>query len=480
MRLKRTVQRFIGLSLLGPIVASAAVFCANPSAQINTLIKHSLPEVHIGVAVMSADNGKIIYEHNAYQTFAPASNVKLLTAAAALYRLGPNYHYSTRLMLNKRHISGHTLNGDAYIIFSGDPTLTLEDVQHFIAELKRHNIDRIRGNIILDDSRFSRPDYAPGSSYEDHVWYYTAPISAILINQNALYFQIVPNKTLDKPAKVYTSPIGRAYTSQLPSHIKTVTFAQSMRYCSLVVNVSHDNTYQLTGCWPIDDKPKGLKLALRNPALFAERIIRKALVENHVQLTGSIKTGKAPKGLNVVSEKQSAKLKTLIITMMKDSNNIYAESLTKTLGAEEYGQGTFLLGTDEIENVLHDKTGINFQRASLRDGAGASRYDLLTPLQITRLLYVVNQDKALRKDFIESLPEAGTDGTLWRRMRSPDMKNSVEAKTGSMTGISTLSGYIKTINGQTLVFSIMVNGITGSVQAARDFQDELLSILRRD
>lgn len=478
MKFARLILCFSIIALIVQ-TSQASVSCQDFPNQINTLIAKTMPNADVGIAITDAKTGKVLYQHNGYQAFSPASNVKLLTASASLYELGPNYRYKTMLITNKRQFKNNTLYSNLYFDFSGDPTVTLKTIKNLIKSLKKDGVKKITGNIVLDGSHFSLPNYAPGISYDDISWNYAAPISAFMVNQNALYFQIRPSDTLGKIAKVYTTANGRRYAQLLPSTVKTVTYQKSMRRCSLLVNVSDHNVFQLGGCWPISGHARGLKLAIRNPFLFTKKIIVDDIKKQGINFTGKVIQGKTPDHLDMIAEYKSPKLRTLLVTMMKESNNIYAESLTKTLGAVKYGNGSFQRGVTAIESILHHKTGIDFNKSRLADGAGASRYDLVTPMQFTRLLYVIYQNSDLRDLFMSTLPDAGANGTLRERMTSFDIKNYVTAKTGTMAGVSSLSGYIKTEHDQTLIFSIIVNHIVGSVNRARNFQDQLLLILRR-
>lgn len=452
--------------------------CHRLADQIDKLTAKRLPNADVGMVVMDGSTGAIIYERNAYQAFSPASNMKLLTAAAALYALGPDYRYHTQLAWDPSQVTHHTLQGNVYMRFSGDPTLTINKVQHLMQQIKARGIHTINGDIVIDHSLFTKPNYPPGSTYDNSHWYYGAPISAILINQNALTFHIHPSDTLGQRAHIQPSSPARTYANLIENDITTVSYQKAMHRCSLILDVNAHNAFQLKGCWPIGDD-HNFKLAIKNPYRFASGIIRHSLKVNNIKLSGQIKQGHKPSNLTSLTEQSSPELKAMLTTMMKHSNNIYAESLFKTLGVSQFGKGSFQLGGLALQKVLADKAGLDFQHARIKDGAGESRYDLITPMMLARVLYVIDQDSHLGPIYRQTLPDSGADGTLKKRMTSADMKQVVQAKTGSMTGVSTLSGYIKTLSSDHLIFSIMVNHLTDSLTRARNFQDQALMLLRR-
>lgn len=441
---------------------------------INQLIAHELPNADIGIVIMNAQTGKLLYQRNAYQAFTPASNLKLFTAAAALLKLGPSYHFNTSILINHNQKQRHVLNGDLVVQFTGDPTLTAKNLKKLITGIKQKGIDQINGNIIIDDHDFSGPTYAPGWSMDDQHWYYAAPISAIIINQNAVAVSIGGSKTVGRPAVMRLNHASPYF--HLTSNVTSVTYQKAERHCSIEPQVSTNNHIDFVGCWPVA-KNAGFKIAIANPRLYATQLIRNSLKENNIHLSGKIVTGATPKNMQRLLVHQSPALKQMIHTMLKDSDNVYAESILKTLGKKVTGVGSFQQGANAMEHILHATTDIDFKQAEIVDGSGASRYDLVRPAQLARLLYVMANNQQLKSDFIRALPIAGEDGTLDKRMQAFDVKGKVHAKTGTLKGVTTLSGYIKTQDGKQLLFVMMMNHIVGKVQHARNIQAQIAAML---
>ncbi len=449
---------------------------------LNTEIQHLqhefIPTADVGIQVIDAKTGKPLYQQNVMQPFSPASNTKLLTAAAALYRLGEHYRYHTYFASRKHQpIVNHTLHGNLYLKFSGDPTLSIHDLDLLLQHLHRQkHLNLITGNLLLDSSRFQGSNFALGTVYADQYWDYDAPISALMINANQMMVTLAKTNTLHQLIKVNAWMARHHYIQLLPGKLYAVSYLSAMHNCQLIVHNRH-NILKLSGCWPLTLTGTALHLSIADPYYFAQRVLIHLLQKNHIHLQGHILLGLTPKRSDILAAHHSAPLSVLLRFMLKHSDNIYAESLTKTLGYVLYGKGTFTLGTKAIRYVITHKTGIDFSHAVLTDGAGLSTYNLLTPAQISRVLYVIYHDPKLLEIYKALLPLAGKDGTLVNRLQSVDTEGMIQAKTGSMHGVSTLSGYLTTRTGKQLIFSIMLNHLTTSLKSARTFQDQLLQRL---
>jgi serine-type D-Ala-D-Ala carboxypeptidase/endopeptidase (penicillin-binding protein 4) len=441
---------------------------------INDLLHNELNNAEVGIMVRDAKTGAMLYEHNAYKAFTPASNMKLFTAAAALDDLGANFQFHTTVHYNPKQLKQHSLRGNVYFKFTGDPSLRVRNLKQMVAKLHQQGVHQIHGKVVVDSSRFLPPNHAPGWTYDSLHWAFSAPISAVILNENKVSLKFEPSKTTGGQVNIIP---GRdmAYM-KLQHSISTVSYQYSMKNCSLLLHVSRRNRISLGGCWP--SEARGWKsFAVQNPPLYAENIIKATLKKNHIRLYGHVVSGITPKHSKVMINHSSKKLKTLLLRMMKNSDNVYAESLNKTLGYVGTGRGSFLEGVNTIKKVLARLSNIDFERTTIVDGSGQSRYDLLTPDQITRLLYVMTRDTRWFKTYYHVLPVGGVDGTLRYRFTSEDMRKRVHAKTGSMSGVSALSGYMTAGSGRRLVFSILINHVVGSIKQGRALEDQICQTL---
>ena len=443
--------------------------------QLNRLSQFGLPNAQVGVMVIDADTGKPLFNYDGNKSFTPASTMKLFSGAAALKYLGGDYRYDTTASINRLQLKNGVLQGNLYIRFSGDPSLTTQNLQQIIAGVRQYGITTIEGNVIVDASRFQAPNHAPGWSNDTINWAYSAPITSVILDGNIFTVKFIPSKTIGQPVIVEAGK--NMQFMQIQSTLKTVTYAQSMHDCSLVMDIDNQNTLHLAGCWPMS--LGGWKaMAVPNPVLLAEKVIQQSLYQQHINVNGQILLGKQPLNLYEVYDHQSAPLYQLLKHMLKKSDNIYAGSVTKTLGSATVGQGTFQQGVNAIKQILGPMAHVNFGNTVISDGSGQSHYDLITPQQFTQLLFAIYHTPALQTNFMEALPIAGIDGTLKFRMGNDKaLVGKVHAKTGSMKGISTLAGYLTTASGHKVIFAIMVNGIAGKLGTARVLEDKMCAAM---
>lgn len=464
------------LTLTLLIGISTNLFAQTWQSQLTQLLNHELPSVEKGIVVMNAKTGKLLYERNANLAFTPASSLKVFTAAAAIDYLGPDYQFTTKLSYNPKKLHGGILRGNVYLEFTGDPSLKIKDLKKILSVLTKKGIKQINGNIILNNKRFRAPYYAPGWTQDSVPWGFSAPITTIILNQNRVYLKLLPSKTIGRRVKVKSGKYMK-YMNLL-HYIQTVSYKEGLHNCSLTITTNDRNRIRLGGCWPVG-VPGWQAFSIKHPTLFAMRVIRGILAEKNIRFKGQVLTGYKPKSIKTIYTYRSKKLRELLYKVLKDSNNVYTESITKALGYRRSGRGTFLEGSNAIKAIDGYLTDIDFDKTRIVDGSGQSRYDLITPHQMVRLLHVIYLNKKLKKYILRTLPISGVDGTLKYRMTSLDMRGKVKAKTGSMTGVSSLSGYLTTNNHQTLIFTMIMNHIVGKVKPARRLQDELCEVLVR-
>ena len=434
------------------------LYAADLAKDIDQLIHTTLPNATIGVVIQELD-GTVIYEHQSQKLLYPASNIKLYTAAAALYELGPNYHYET--VLAER--------GDArYIIFSGAPDLKSSDLQTLL-----HPVSNLPGNLILDDTRFSGALYLGGTSYDDLGWYFAAPCSAVILDENKEDYRV--DATNGRGELAHFSPLHNPAIVKLLSTVKTVPALVERDHCSLDVAVHNKNELVLKGCLAQQQQPTTMSFAVTDPIALAKQRLQETLKTQSIPIQGQIVAGTTPSSATVISRHLSAPLSQLIDVMLLDSNNLYAESLTKTLGYQLYGEGSTKQGVYAIKSVLQNETGIDMRFIYLVDGVG-TRYNMSTASHIASLLRHVYNDSKIQAPFLHALPVMGVSGSLKNRMQGTMIANHVWAKTGTMHDMSALSGFIHTLHGKTLVFSIIVNGVSQASQA-KAFEDTLLTLI---
>lgn len=445
-----------------------------PPNKIEKLIQQYIPNTAVGIIVRDAKTGKTIYSKNANQPFIPASGTKLFTASAALLALGPNYQFETVLKQKEE---------DLYLAFCGDPSLSTQDLKTLLETAKTIDLSKIK-HIFIDDTRFKGLEYALGWDWNSTWWYYGAPISTIILNANAIPIQLLPTQAPGEKIIAQLKSQNPAIPFTLTHDIISVTNEQANQ-CVFMVDTNNKNDVHLSGCWPTQQKEMTLKIALKNPTLLAKQIILASLSLEQSQLP-EIKTGiniENIKDLKTITSHRSKSLAELLPQILQESDNVYTESFTKTLGAVLLQEGTFQAGVKSIQTTLNTELGLDFTQTKMMDGSGLSRYNLITPTLFSELLFKLYHHP-MGGIFKNALAISGVHGTLKNRLSNQDPQKQdptkeqvkIYAKTGTLTGVSTLSGYLDTHSKQTLIFSIMINNSLNDSKEIKAFEDALCQL----
>ncbi len=439
--------------------------------EINALLAKVGEDLNIGIVVKEINSGKSLYERNPNRYFMPASNEKLFTALAALHYLGTNFTYPTRLFIDPDSIEKEVLRGNIYFQFNGDPTLSLEHLEELINPLVTRGIKKVTGRIVLDDTLFDQMSQSPGTSWDDRYFCWGAPVHAAIINNNCVSAQIKPT------IKGQLAQIELPYYPQSMRFInQIITQSKQKKDCMIKIKTSHQ-AYRLEGCINENAPPRKIVMAIDNPRYNSQLMIAYLLKKKKIHTFSKPQFGKLGKNLSLLAEHKSAPLPDLITKMLKDSDNTIADSLFKTLGAlYARSMGSYSHGSNAVRTFLNKSMQFNFPNSTLIDGSGGSRYDFVTPQQIVRLLEFITTAPTASY-FINFLPVSGVDGTLKDRMKDPSLAGKVYAKTGSMTGVSSLAGILETRSRRRLLFSIMINGFVDSSKKYKELEDNLCKLL---
>ncbi len=454
------------------LVASTSI---NYRLSLDNILKEAANQVQIGIQVTDLTNGQTVYEKNAARTYTPASNQKIITAAAGLWYLGPDYRFKTRIYRTLGDVHHGQFEGNIVIKFAGDPELTIPDLSQLILALaKQEGISDIHGDLIIDQSLYGEHNFGPGWTLDDIQHCFSAPIGANILNQNCIRLGVAPGNTVNSPITILPNHTN-AYIS-LINH--ATTQSQKTAGCYLQLKTTSHNHYILEGCLPLKAKPQAFSMAVEDPTAFAREVITRLLAQHHIRLQGQIKTEVTNHRLKLIAEHQSAPLIHYIQDMLKKSDNLISDSLFKKLGSLYFKeQGSWSKGSKAIKHILRDKANMMPFSGMIADGSGLSRYNLTSPQQLVHLLEKIYQSPTLAPLFIEALPIAGIDGTLKYRMNTSETRGKVKAKTGTMANITALSGFIYTKNQKVLAFSIMINGIVGSTVPYRLLTDQICEFL---
>ncbi len=439
-------------------------------SQIDTILSDSsLSPCFLGVNIVSLPRGTVLYSRNSKKLFHPASTMKLVTTASALNSLSKNFRFITTVSTNAK-IEDSLLAGNLHVSSSGDPLFTTADMDTIADFLLRGGIRTIKGNLIGDTSIFDGKYWGKGWMWDDEPEAYEAFISPLAVNANSLTFLLSPGRKNGDQI---------SYTVDPPVPFLTVTNQGVTTDDTTIAKVTvtrpyHENKFLITGRLSPRDSTKKISLSLWQPSWFYLRLLKERLKERGITILGSciLDSGRHGKKLIEIIHP----LDSVLSRINKESDNLAAEMLLKILGRERYGNP----GTSEKGLLVNQATllhcGIDTSSVTMVDGSGLSFYNEMTPDAFTRLLkFQFRQPTFLR--YYESLPIAGIDGTLKKRMKGTKAEGNVHAKTGSFTGVSTLSGYVTSADSVLFAFSIMANHFPGDMRTLRMMQDKLMILL---
>lgn len=432
--------------------------------KLDALIQQSLPDATIAVLIQDPLSGEVLYARNTEKKLMLASGTKLFAAAAAWYQLGENYRYATTVLQS---------HDTFYIRFTGAPDFTSQHLQQLLSHLKAH-LRHPLSKIVIDTTRFQPPDYPKGIAYEDLGWYYAAPCSAVIINENAVPYEFTSAKTLGGLASLHETTDGHAL--QIIHQVKTVSLDDEKNHCGLNIEIYPKNTLKLYGCITATEKPVVMRLAIPSPILFAKQSIVTRLKKLNVPFQGQIIQGKTPSSAITIATVYSRPLQHIMKTMLHQSNDIYAASLTKLLGFTLTGEGTFKQGAFAIKAILAKYLKFDTSNLELTDGIG-TRFNLISTQQVVNLLSDLYRDKKMYAFMLKALPRMGVSGSLANRMKNTPLEKRVYAKTGTMHDLSSLSGYFVQQNKQPILFSIIINDVTGGIHKAKELEEKILLVL---
>ena len=443
------------------------------NAMILTPNDNKLSHLNIGVMVQSLPTGKLIYQHHANYLFTPASVQKLFTASAALLYLKPTYRFITSILYTGQ-IQNHVLTGNVYFKFTGDPEFKLKNLRRMVQQLSQRGITKIIGHLYIDNRDYSSLAYPPGWIWDDLSYSFAAPLNAIIINRNKFLLHFIPNQTLGKQPRL---------DSKLPKGIVTfhnymITTAHHRKHCPITIYSAANNVYSLHGCLSRRSGIQCRSLAIRDINRYTKARIKQLLINDHINYSGVISLKKAPLSSHILAIHYSPTLTKIVKQMLKDSDNLTTDSLLNKLGEVYFrSQGNWQNGLRALKKILAPVTHINFKNNLINDGAGLSRYNLITPRQLEELLFFIAHNKLIKKPLINALPIAGIDGTLKERMRNLAHGQRVRAKTGSMTGTNALAGYIKTKHNGLLGIVIMTNNFVGTRKPVVRLENKICTYL---
>ncbi len=512
-RLRYFASIFLWLMLLVPAYGNAKKRQPSPAK-----LTHDIQEIvgepdsargFWGVDAVSIDSGRTLVSLNQDKLFTPASNAKLFTTAAVFGLIGPDYRFKTTVETMGTVDKYGRLDADLVVVGRGDPNLSgrilpynmrterkvppIQVLEQLADELVQHGLKYVDGDIVADDSYFVWERYGEGWSQDDLAREWGAPVSALTINDNVIFVNIMPADRPGERAFLNITPFPEYY--KIDNRVITTPSGSEPRTVS-INREPGSNQLTFWGNIPQDDPGFGEALAIEDPADFTARLFRQLLEQRGVTVYGHARTrhtelasmqtfsvtsmasggGNSMRPPNpmplALASYQSQPISEDLRVINKVSQNLHAELMLRLLGKEKGNSGSIAGGLEVLRGFLVN-AGIKPDEFVFFDGSGLSREDLVTPEAVVALLQYCHK-QPWGKAFEDTLPVAATDGSLSDRFRNTSAAGVVHAKTGSLSHVYSLSGFATTKSGDHIVFSVMTNNNNMATKKALDTIDAVV------
>lgn len=442
------------------------------------------PTARWGLLAVSLDRGDTLVAADSDAMLAPASNVKLLTSAAALDALDPEFRYTTYLLADGEVVDG-VLHGDLILFGTGDPTLHersggLGPFDAMAQELRRQGVRRVNGNVVGDASLFRGPERAPGWNPDDFNDDYAARAAALAFTENILTVEVEPGARAGDRPVIRVLPQGAS--AEMINEVRTV--AGSPRSIRLFRRDPGD-PIRVTGEVRAGSRAVRRTITVDDPVLHAASGLRAALQRHGIPVVGHTLENRDParsrvtgpriwapafgrKAPLVLAAHRSPPLQEILTVVNQRSHNLYADMVSMTVGRVMDGEGSFAGGARAVTAFAQRAAGVG-DRLSLVDGSGLSRDNRATAGAFIAVLQAMSRGPHWSA-YLETLPEAG--GRSLRRMGRSAADGNLRAKTGTIKNVSALSGIVRSSDGEAVLFSILANGVPNTWQA-KDLEDRI-------
>lgn len=484
-RVFRTACRW-PLALVGGLLAGAALAQADPHAvgtrdraaglqdTVRALVAAAKLGEHVGVSIIDLASGREVASHHANLPLNPASNMKLVTAAASLIGLGADFRARTGLY---GRLQGDSVDGGLYLKGYGDPTLDNADLLALARDLYAVGVRKV-DEVIVDGSYFDDQILPPAFDQQpDEVSPFRAAVAAVSVNDNAYTLRVRPGAAAGDPARVDLDGPGHfVLTNKIattPGGPPNVIAVQSSKGDKLLL--------RLSGAVPLGASTLAYRRRVESPLHYAGYVLVDALHALRIQAPERVALRKTPVGASLLASHTSPPLAQVLFALGKQSDNFVAEMLLKVLAAERVKPpGTSAEGARQAIETLK-RLGVPTANVRMVNGSGLFRGNAIAAGHLSRLLEAVHRDAALRPEFLAHLAVGGVDGTLADRLQTLPTPRIVRAKTGTLADVVALSGYVLgPTPGSGMAFSVLANDVGGKVHAARQLADAIVTAIAAD
>jgi D-alanyl-D-alanine carboxypeptidase/D-alanyl-D-alanine-endopeptidase (penicillin-binding protein 4) len=490
----------------------------------DVLARPELAPAHFSIKVVSLDTGALVFEQDAVKMMSPASNMKLYTVAAALDRLGPDFRFVTSVYADAKPDEKGRVKGDLVIYGRGDPSFAtrfagngdyFKGIDELAARIVASGVKRVDGALVADESYFIGSSLGAGWEWDDLQWYYAAPVSALTVNDNSFDISIKPGARVGDKAMITLGPDLGATNAptaapgipgsspQLFVENLTRTVERGARRAISIDRPLGTDRVTVSGTIPLGDAGVSESLAATRPALTFVAMLRDALRRQGVEIKGNLRAESAAEHgafardntkLFEIARRESPPFSEIAAQTLKPSQNLYTELILRTLGKQPQPvaaqavpptpqasplpqplpdrRSSAELGSAVVRQFLREAGVRDVEHLSLVDGSGLARQDLVSAESTVELLTYMSRHRYAQV-FYNALPIAGVDGTLRGRMKGTPAAGNLRAKTGTLSNVSSVSGYVTTAAGEHLVFSMMVNHYTDEHTSRTTLMDQI-------
>ncbi|HRF73001.1 MAG TPA: D-alanyl-D-alanine carboxypeptidase/D-alanyl-D-alanine-endopeptidase [Accumulibacter sp.] len=419
-----------------------------PSAVSNALQEANIPARSIAIVVQAVDGGPPLLSHNARQAMNPASAMKLVTTYAALEMLGPAHTWRTEILADAGPTNGR-INGNVYLRGGGDPKLTLEQFWLLLRQLRSHGVNEISGDLVLDRSAFALPPHDPGEFDNEPLRPYNAGPDALLVNFKSLRLLLQADPS-GKAVKVIaeTPSDGLRIDNRL-----SVGRDACGDWREQVKPAVNGLTIELSGTFPAACGERALNLAPWTADVQVEALFRALWRELGGSFSGRVREGRTPAGARPLALQESPALAEIVRDINKYSNNVMARQLFLSLDSERPATTD---GARRQVAAWLQASGLQLPELVLDNGSGLSRKARVSAAGLAQLLSAAWQSPVM-PELIASLPVAGVDGTLRKRLKNGPTAGRAHLKTGYLEGVRAIAGYLLDNSGKRWIVVGMIN-----------------------
>lgn len=473
--LKDLAAVLVALAVLLTTVGAGAAEPSGPTGSLEPLLAELrrdrlFSEAEVGIAVVRLATGEVVFSEEPSRALVPASTMKVVTAAAALHHLGPTFRFTTGVYTDGEIDGQGTLNGNLYIQGTGDPTMVVERLWKLVRDIRLSGVERIAGRVILDESHletnYRLPGWTKARDLRVGPTYFPA-LGALTVNHNAVGLVVGPGKGVGAAARVSLETRAPDYVTV--ANEVTTGSARSRRWLEIEREVVAGRMkFTLKGSVPAGASTGWYYRTIEDPTSHFAAVLADLAEQEGLAVGRGFTRGEVPKSADLLFVRRSVPLSAILMEMNKNSLNLHAELVLRTLGAEVGGAGSTAAGLEVVEDYLQSLK-VAEEEFSLVNGSGLSREAMLSPQLLTAVLYDMSTRPSVFAEFYASLAIAGRDGTLRRRLS--ESPSRLRGKTGTIDGVHCLAGYVDDDSGERYAFAFLVNGFRGGSTRVKRLHD---------